>query len=48
MIIQTRIPVESDPNRSFVTAIESKTPDVLSGNKVNFTGSLPNDKFRMR
>ncbi|MDD4327677.1 MAG: ATP-binding protein [Eubacteriales bacterium] len=47
MIIQTRIPVESDPNRSFVTAIESKTPDVLSGNKVNFTGSLPNDKFRM-
>lgn len=47
MIVETTIPKENDPEGSFVKAIESKTNDVLAGNHVEFTGSLPNDKFKM-
>ena len=47
MLVQTIIPEESDPKQSFVAAIESKTTEVFEGKKVNFTGSLPNDRFRM-
>ncbi len=47
MLVQTMIPDEDDPEKSFVTAIESRTSEVLQGNDVNFTGALPGDKFRM-
>ncbi|MHB8961661.1 MAG: HAMP domain-containing sensor histidine kinase [Saccharofermentanales bacterium] len=47
MIVHTTIPDETDPEQSFIAGIESKTAEVLSGKEIQFTGSLPNDKFKM-